>query len=108
MGMNVVTDLWNRHGWVLIFVVWPIISMLLNALLRKKSPEAWVEYGKKNPRTAALIRFLSAVGFDPAKAMRAFQQFIKGASAAAHTTNPKAAAIIDAVTEDEKKEEPKS
>ena len=107
MEANMLNDLWKQHGWVLLFVAWPVLTMLLNVALRKKTPEQWVAYANQNPRTAALIRLISATGLDPTKAMRAIQQLVKGAADKAHAINPKAAALIDAVAE-EPKETPKS
>jgi hypothetical protein len=93
--MELLEALWSKHGIVLMFVVWPVVSMVLNGVLRKKTPEQWVEFANKSPRLAGILKLISATGFDPVMAIKALQQTVKGASDQAHTANPKAAAVID-------------
>ena len=103
MEANMLLDQWKAHGLYVLVAAWPVISMVLNAWFRKKTPEAWVAYGQANPRLAGIIRLISALGLDPVKAAKAAQQAIKGAADAAHTKNPKVADLIDSVTAEEEK-----
>jgi len=76
--METVNDLWVKHSYWLIPLAWMVLSAVLNIMFRKKSPEAWVEFGKKNPRLAALIRLCSSLGIDLSKAMLALKRFADG------------------------------
>lgn len=76
--MELVNVLWEKHGAWLIPLAWLVASLILNIAFRKRSPEEWVEYGKKNPRMAAVIRLISALGIDPAKALIAIKRLVDG------------------------------
>ena len=41
-----------------------------------KSPEAWWEFAKQNPRTAGVVRLVSATGLDGAKALSALRDTV--------------------------------
>ena len=59
-------------------VWWPVVSGVLNVLLRTRTPEQWVERCERTPRFAAFTRFMRSVGVDPAKAIRAVQELVAG------------------------------
>jgi hypothetical protein len=76
--MELINVLWAKHGAWLIPLLWLVASLILNVAFRKRTPEEWVEYGKKNPRMAAVIRLISALGIDPAKALIAIKRLVDG------------------------------
>ena len=57
-------------------ILWPVLSAVLNALFRMRSPDAWWEFAKANPRLAGLIRLSSALGFDGHKALLALRDAV--------------------------------
>jgi len=59
-------------------VWWPIVSAVMNVVLRTKTPEQWVERCEKHPRFAAFTRFLRATGLDPVKMVQALGEFTNG------------------------------
>lgn len=94
--MDMLQTLWDSHRSTILVVGYLILSAVVNALLRKKSPEEWVAYAEQNPRTASIIRFLSATGIDLAKAILALQRALNyragnptSTSTDAKTTNTK-------------------
>ena len=58
--------------------LWPVVSALLIIALRARTPEEWVAMGERSPRVQGFIRFLRAVGLDPAKALSALAQIVTG------------------------------
>lgn len=54
-------------------IVWPVVTAIINAAFRMRSPDAWWEFAKANPRTAGVVRLISALGFDGAKALGALR-----------------------------------
>jgi hypothetical protein len=64
-----IMGLWNQHGYLLIPVAWLAASALLNWMFRFKSAEEWVAFTEKNPKTAAMLRLIRALGVDPVKAL---------------------------------------
>jgi hypothetical protein len=69
-------DVWNKYWVYFLVFVWPVLSCLLNLVLRKKTAEEWVAFGEKNPRLAGIIRLLRAVGLDPVKGFQALKEII--------------------------------
>jgi predicted secreted protein len=59
-------------------VWWPIVSAVLNVVLRTKTPEQWVERCEKHPRFAAFTRLMRSVGVDPVKMVQAIGEFTNG------------------------------
>jgi len=55
-------------------LVWPIVTAIVNALFRFRSPDAWWAWAERNPRLAGVVRLASATGFDGAKALAALKQ----------------------------------
>lgn len=43
-------------------LAWPIVSAVLNVILRTRTPEQWIERCEKQPRLAALTRLVRSVG----------------------------------------------
>jgi hypothetical protein len=58
--------------------IWPVLTGLLNIILRARTPEQWVVLGESHPRIAGCIRFLRAVGLDPAKAVSGLIEITTG------------------------------
>ena len=65
----------DHINWLVVFV-WPMFSALLNAAFRMKTPDAWWEFAKANPRTAGLVRLVAATGLDGAKALSALKDAV--------------------------------
>jgi hypothetical protein len=59
-------------------VWWPIVSAVLNVVLRTRTPEQWVERCEKYPRFAAFTRLMRSVGVDPVKMVQALGEFTAG------------------------------
>lgn len=59
-------------------IVWPIVSAVLNVLLRTRTPEEWIERCEKYPRFAAFTRLVRSVGLDPVKMVRALGELVAG------------------------------
>lgn len=59
-------------------VAWPIVSAVLNVILRTRTPEEWVERCEKYPRFAAFTRFMRSVGVDPVKMVQALGELVAG------------------------------
>jgi hypothetical protein len=55
-------------------LVWPIVTAIINALFRFRSPDAWWAWAERNPRLAGVVRLASATGLDGAKALAALKQ----------------------------------
>jgi len=58
-------------------VGWPIISAVLNILLRKKTPEQWEAWAEKKPGMALAVELMRALGADPSKALTAAQRYAR-------------------------------
>jgi hypothetical protein len=56
-------------------VGWPLISAILNLMLRKKTPEEWEKWAMSKPGLALLTELTRALGLDPKKALVAFQRY---------------------------------
>ena len=59
-------------------IAWPIVSAVLNVILRTRTPEEWVERCEKYPRFAALTRLVRSVGLDPVKMVQALGELVAG------------------------------
>jgi 2-hydroxychromene-2-carboxylate isomerase len=55
-------------------LAWPIVTAIINALFRFRSPDAWWAWAERNPRLAGVVRLASATGLDGAKALNALKQ----------------------------------
>lgn len=58
--------------------IWPVLTGLLNIILRARTPEQWVALGEDYPRVAGFIRLMRAVGLDPAKAVSGLIEITTG------------------------------
>jgi hypothetical protein len=108
--METVQDLWSKHSYWLIPLAWMVLSAILNKMFRKKSPEAWVEYSKKNPRMAAVIRLCSSLGIDLSKALLAFKRFVDGKASqpkppALEVADKVIDAVVDGVAPEDEEDE---
>lgn len=61
-------------------LAWPIVSAVLNVILRTRTPEEWVERCEKQPRLAAFTRLVRSVGLDPVKMVQALGELVAGKS----------------------------
>ena len=61
-----------------IAIAWPIVSAVLNVILRTRTPEEWVERCEKYPRFAAFTRLVRSVGLDPVKMVKAIGELVAG------------------------------
>lgn len=59
-------------------IAWPIVSAVLNVILRTRTPEEWVERCEKQPRLAAFTRLVRSIGLDPVKMVRALGELVAG------------------------------
>lgn len=59
-------------------IAWPIVSAVLNVILRTRTPEEWVDRCEKYPRFAALTRLVRSVGLDPVKMVQALGELVAG------------------------------
>lgn len=59
-------------------IAWPIVSAVLNVILRTRTPEQWVERCEKYPRFAAMTRLVRSVGLDPVKMVKAIGELVAG------------------------------
>ena len=63
--------LWELWTWlILVGGHWVVLSAALNIALRVKKAEQWVEAAERVPLLATGIRWLRALGVDPAAALR--------------------------------------
>lgn len=68
---------WAELGPWLIPVLWMALSAIINAALHYRSPEAWAAWASEHPRLASIMRLVSALGIDPAKAIKAVAAFVR-------------------------------
>lgn len=54
------------------------VSSFALALLRTRTPEAWVRLGERFPRLQGLVRVLRGLGVDPVKVLRGLAQLLEG------------------------------
>ena len=59
-------------------LAWPVVSAVLNVILRTRTPEEWVERCEKYPRFAAFTRLVRSVGLDPVKMVKALGELVAG------------------------------
>ncbi len=59
-------------------LAWPIVSAVLNVILRTRTPEQWVERCERTPRFAAFTRLVRSVGLDPVKMVQALGELVAG------------------------------
>lgn len=59
-------------------IAWPIVSAVLNVLLRTRTPEEWVARCENYPRLAAFTRLVRSVGLDPVKMVQALGELVAG------------------------------
>lgn len=98
--METLQELWSKHSYWLIPAMWMLLSAVINLALRKKTPEQWVAFAEKNPRTAALVRLCSSLGIDLSKAILALKGFLNAKAQSSKT--PQLAVIsqvVDAVVD---------
>jgi hypothetical protein len=50
-------------------IMWPILSAVVNVMLKQHTVEEWIVFAEKRPRSAAVIRFFRSAGLDPKKAI---------------------------------------
>ena len=60
---------------VMTLVGWPVLSAVLNVMLRRKTPDQWEAWAASRPVAAFAIELIRALGVDPKKAMVAAQRY---------------------------------
>lgn len=61
-------------------VAWPIVSGILNVVLRTATAEEWIARGERFPRFAALTKLLRRYGVNPVGTLEQFKQLVAGKS----------------------------
>lgn len=65
-----------QHKSILLgLIFWPLITAVMNVMLRKKTAEEWEAWAMAKPALAFLVEVLRAAGLDPSKLMIAFQRY---------------------------------
>ena len=62
----------DLHWWIAL--LWPVLTAIINAGFRAKTPEEWALVCESSPRFAGFIRLLRATGLDLHKTLEALQQ----------------------------------
>ena len=57
---------------------WPVVSAVVNVILRTRTPEQWVERCERYPRFAAFTRLMRSVGVDPVKMVQSIGELTEG------------------------------
>ncbi len=73
--MNTVGSWLAAHPQLCAAVIWPVVTGVLTALFKPRSPE---EYARLPPRLAAFIKLVAALGLDFPKMLEASGQVMKG------------------------------
>jgi hypothetical protein len=78
--MNILQSLHDAWAWAKLHpeLVWPIVTMLVTALLKPRSPEQYSAIAKSWPRVAALLQLVGALGIDAPKALEALGKVRSG------------------------------
>ena len=63
------------HPFLWTLILFPVITFLVTQLLKPRSPE---EFAAMNPRVAAFLKFVGAVGFNGPKILEAIAQMVTG------------------------------
>lgn len=64
-------DFAESHPVLFSALVWPLITAIVTALFKPRTPE---EYAALPPRLAAFLRLIAALGLDPVKAVKIVQE----------------------------------
>lgn len=65
-----------QHKSILLgLIFWPLITAVMNVMLRKKTAEEWEAWAMAKPALAFVVEVLRAAGLDPAKLLVAFQRY---------------------------------
>jgi len=81
-------------------VGWPILSAILNVLLRKKTPEQWEAWAEKKPGMALVVELMRALGADPSKAMVAAQRYARRKAGEAPAAMPALSPALSEIVAD--------
>jgi len=73
------------HPEFMAVVVWPIVTAIVTALFKPKTPEA---YAKLPPRLAALLQLIGAIGLDAGKAVSILKKVVMGTQDAGKSLPP--------------------
>lgn len=68
----------KEHPMLMTAIVWPILTGVLNSILRKRTAEERAELRKNYPRYAEFVRIVGALGLDPGKALEALKNLVFG------------------------------
>lgn len=59
-------------------VAWPIVSGVLNVILRTATAEEWIARGEQFPRFAAATKLLRRYGMNPVGTLDEFKRLVAG------------------------------
>lgn len=68
-------EFFSDHPLVWQLAIFPLVTALFTWLLKPRTPE---DYAALNPRVAAALKFVGAVGFDLPEILEAVKQFATG------------------------------
>lgn len=64
-------DFAESHPVLFSALVWPLLTAMVTALFKPRTPE---EYAALPPKLAAFLRLIAALGLDPVKAVKIVQE----------------------------------
>lgn len=67
-----------QEMWILF--MWFAVTSAVNFLMRKRTAAEWEAFAETNPRAAAFVRMVRAVGVDPAKLIQSLVDFVRAES----------------------------
>lgn len=68
------------HPELMAAIVWPVLSAVITALFKPRTPEEYAALATNWPRLAAFLQLVGALGIDPVKAVVALKKIPKGKS----------------------------
>ena len=78
MKLDAILGFLLQHQSILLgLLFWPLITALMNVMLRRKTAEEWERWAMSKPALAFLVEMSRAAGVDPTKVLIAFQRYAK-------------------------------
>jgi len=71
---------------ILVVLAWLLVTGLVNAFMARRSPEQWVQFAEANPRAAAIVKMMRAVGLDPVTLIKSAAALVRGSSSIQQAT----------------------
>lgn len=88
--MNAFTSWVNANPVLFTVVLWPVVSGLVTALFKSRTPE---EYAAMNPRVAAVLKLVGSLGLDVPNMLNALKQVVAGHAASAESYRARREAV---------------